>query len=164
MEISIRRATFEDYDSLCDLFDEVDALHREHLPHLFQEPDGPVREKAYYLALTTDENVGLFVAEAGKTMVGFIQAVIEDTPDHPLLVPRRFSVVENIVVKADFQHHGIGRILMNAAEAWALARGATSIELNVYEFNEAAQAFYRQLGYITQRRRMVKEFRDDENG
>jgi ribosomal protein S18 acetylase RimI-like enzyme len=49
---------------------------------------------------------------------------------------------------------------MDAAQEWAIARGATAIELNVYEFNEAAQAFYRQLGYATLSRRMIKNLKD----
>jgi hypothetical protein len=40
MEISVRKATAKDYNSLCELFDEMDALHRDNLPHIFQKPGG----------------------------------------------------------------------------------------------------------------------------
>ena len=43
MELHIREATTTDYEALCMLFDEGDALHREHLPHVFRKPEGPVR-------------------------------------------------------------------------------------------------------------------------
>jgi ribosomal protein S18 acetylase RimI-like enzyme len=45
---------------------------------------------------------------------------------------------------------------MERAEEWARAKGATSIELNVYAFNEIAQRFYRELGYEILSHRMTK--------
>lgn len=71
MEISIREATANDYNSLCELFNEIDALHRDNLPHFFQKPYGAAREKGYYLELIADENVALLVAEVGKNVYEF---------------------------------------------------------------------------------------------
>ena len=156
MEVNIRKATAEDYNALCELFDAVDALHRANLPHLFQKPNGPAREPAYYGGLIADENVGLFVAETGEKLVGFVHAVIRDAPAIPVFVPRRYAIVDSIGVKLGFQNHGMGRMLMDTVHEWAMAKGATSIELNVYEFNKAALAFYERLGYETLSRKMSK--------
>ncbi|MBN1137717.1 MAG: hypothetical protein JXM73_14110 [Anaerolineae bacterium] len=38
MEINIRQATAQDYEALCAIIDDVDSLHRDHLPHIFQKP------------------------------------------------------------------------------------------------------------------------------
>jgi ribosomal protein S18 acetylase RimI-like enzyme len=43
---------------------------------------------------------------------------------------------------------------MSEAHDWAIARGASSVELNVYEFNVPAIAFYQELGYQTISRQM----------
>jgi GNAT superfamily N-acetyltransferase len=45
---------------------------------------------------------------------------------------------------------------MNQAEEWVASQGVGVIELNVYEFNLGAQAFYKQLGYTTYSRKMSK--------
>lgn len=156
MEVSIRRATAEEYNALCDLFDEVDALHRGYLPRLFQKPNGPVRGQDYYGELIADENVGLFVAETGKKLVGFVHAIIRDAPAIPVFVPRRYAIVEGIGVKSESQNHGIGRMLMDTVHEWAIAKGATAIELNVYEFNKTAVAFYQGLGYGASSRKMSR--------
>jgi len=87
LKVNIRRATAEDRSVLCDLFDELDALHRASLPHIFQRPNGPVREQDYYLGLGSDENVGLFVAEMGEKLVGFVHAVMRDAPSIPNFCP-----------------------------------------------------------------------------
>ena len=159
MEISVRKATADDYNSLCELFDEGDALHRDNLPHIFQKPSGAAREQDYYLELIADENVALFVAEVGEQLVGFVHAIVRNPPPFPVFVPRRYAIVDGIVVKSGFQNHGIGRILMDKMQEWASAKGATSIELNVYEFNQAANAFYRKLGYETISHKMSKSLR-----
>ncbi len=162
MKISFRKATADDYDSLCELFNEMDALHRDNLPHIFEKPDGAARENDYYLGLIADENVALLVAEAGGNLVGFVHAIVRDAPVMPVFVPRRYAIVDGIVVKSGFQNHGIGRILMDKMQEWTIAKGATSIELNVYEFNETAISFYERLGYRTLSRKMSKELKKDK--
>jgi ribosomal protein S18 acetylase RimI-like enzyme len=46
---------------------------------------------------------------------------------------------------------------MEKMQEWTITKGATSIELNVYEFNETAISFYERLGYRTFSRKMSKE-------
>jgi ribosomal protein S18 acetylase RimI-like enzyme len=162
MDISVREATADDYSTVCELFDEVDALHRDKLPRIFQQPDGAAREKDYYLGLIADEDVALLVAEVDSELVGYVHAIIRDAPAFPILVPRRYAVVDGVVVRSGFQFHGIGRRLMDEIHVWAVAKGATSIELNVYEFNEPAISFYERLGYQTLSRKMSKELGTDE--
>ena len=162
MEISVRKATAGDYNSLCELFDEIDALHRHNLPHVFQKPAGAAREQDYYLGLIAQENTALLVAEIGEDLAGFVHVIVRDTPAFPVLVPRRYAIVDSILVRSGFQNHGIGRILMEDMQEWARAKGATSIELNVYEFNETAISFYERLGYQTFSRKMSKELKQDK--
>jgi diamine N-acetyltransferase len=162
MTVSVRRATADDYDPLCGLFDEIDTWHRDNLPRLFQKPSGPIRERDYYLALISDENVGLFVADTGKELVGFVHAIFKDAPPMPIFVPRHYAIVDAIVVKASYQNQGTGKILMNRIQDWAVSKGASSIELNVYEFNETAISFYEKLGYQTLSRKMSKDLKTDE--
>jgi diamine N-acetyltransferase len=114
------------------------------------------------LGLIADENVALLVAEADEKLVGFGHTIVRDTPVFPVFVPRRYAIVEGIVVKSGFQNHGIGRILMDKMQEWATAKGATSIELNVYEFNKTAISFYERLGYQTLSRKMSKEIKKDK--
>jgi hypothetical protein len=46
------------------------------------------------------------------------------------------------------------------AQAWAIAKGATSVELNVFEFNQKAIAFYEGLGYQTLSRKMSNDLKE----
>jgi len=172
MQFAIRAATARDLDALLPIIDEVDALHREHLPHIFQKPEGAPRDREYMLGVLADEACALFVAHAAEParsdfegpalshvegeILGFVQLVIRDAPPIPILVPRRVAIVETLAVRDRYRRTGIGRALMRRAECWAEDRGASEIELSVYQFNQAAMSFYRELGYSTSRSRMGK--------
>ena len=157
MEIRVRKATAGDYNSLCELFDEIDALHRDNLPQIFQKPSGATRKQDDYLELIADENVALFVAQVEEKLAGFVHAIVRDTPAILIFVSRRYAIVDGIVIKSGFQNHGIGRKLMDKMQEWAITKGATSIELNVYEFNTSAISFYEKLGYQAISRKMSKD-------
>jgi ribosomal protein S18 acetylase RimI-like enzyme len=152
----IREAVPSDYEDLCVLFDQVDALHRAHLPWIFQQPAGPARDEAYVHHLIADPSAGLFVAQVEDRLAGLVCVMLREPPEIPLFVPRRYAVVEDLVVQAAFRRAGIGRALMEHAQRWAVAQGTGSIELGVWEFNQDAIEFYRALGYDTVSRRMSK--------
>ena len=172
MLFAIRAATECDIDALNEIIGDVDVLHREHLPHIFREPDGPARDREYMLGVLTDESCGFFVAEAQapvngdtpsqqqgpaeETILGFVQLAIRAAPPIPILVPRRIAFVETLAVREDVRRAGIGRALMDHAQRWAEELGATEMDLNVHEFNQAAIDFYHSLGYATSSRRMSK--------
>jgi len=156
MKLNIREAVASDYESLCVLFDEGDALHRENLPWIFQKPRGAVRERDYVLGLIADEAVGFFVAQVGDRLAGLICVMIREAPEVPIFARRRYAMIDNVVVEEKFRRAGIGRALVEKAHEWAVAEGAESIELNVWEFNQEAIEFYRALGYEITSRKMSK--------
>ena len=159
MKTTIRKATLEDYSAVCEVYEEIDAQHRDQLPHIFRKPDGPAREKDYYTGLVSDDAVGFFVAEVEGSIVGFGHVMLVHSHDFPILKPRQYAVVDCIAIKAGFQHHGIGKDLMTKMQAWAEIKGASAIELNVYEFNQNAIAFYEGLGFQAVSRKMGKELK-----
>jgi len=157
MAIHIRRAVEKDYEVYCDLFYEINELHRLALPGTFQQPAGKIIDQEYFLSLLKDEQVAIFFAESEGRAAGFVFVLIRETPSNPLLVPRRYAVLDTLVVRLAFQRTGVGRALMHEAEDWAASQKVHVVELNVYEFNQGAQAFYERLGYATYSRKMSKK-------
>jgi diamine N-acetyltransferase len=154
MELSIRPATIDDYDGVALVFDEIDRLHRQALPHIFRAVAGRALERAYFEAVLADPEADWLLAERAGEIVGFANVRILHAPDRPMLVPRSFVEAGSLAVRADHQHTGIGRALMGRVADWAVARGLDEIELNVWEFNRDAIGFYEVLGYVTERRTM----------
>jgi GNAT superfamily N-acetyltransferase len=154
MEYTIRKASPADYEALLPVLDEGDAHHRRALPHIFCEPAGPARSRSYLNALLADDDSAIFVAACSGQIVGAVSIALRETRDIPILVPRRYAVVDNLVVLQAHRRAGIGTALMERAHRWALDKGVTEVELNVWEFNVGAMAFYEELGYATTRRTM----------
>jgi ribosomal protein S18 acetylase RimI-like enzyme len=154
--IWIREAGEVDYEALERLFEIVDALHRDGLPHVFRAAQGPARSRAYLEELTAGEESAILIAEGDDGLVGFINVQMRESPDARIMVARRYAVVDALAVEEAARRRGVGRRLMCAAEDWARQRGAGTLELTVWEFNAAAIAFYEAMGYVTARRRLWK--------
>ncbi|MBV8168163.1 MAG: GNAT family acetyltransferase [Alphaproteobacteria bacterium] len=52
-----------------------------------------------------------------------------------------------LAVAPDLQRGGLGRAMMDAAEAWAARRGVWKLQLLVRDDNQPARGFYERLGY-----------------
>ena len=161
MDVSIRRAAQRDFEGLCALYAEVDALHRDAVPGVFRVPDGPPRTRAFISGIIADENAALLVAESKGRVVGLVCARIRQSPDIPILTPRRLARIEEIVVSGSAQRQGIGCALLNGAGQWALGKGVNQIELTVWEFNKAGIAFYEKQGFTTACRTMWRPLQQE---
>ena len=55
--------------------------------------------------------------------------------------------ISPLVVAEDAQGHGIGRMLVEAAEAWMRKKGCKLVEVTSNDRRAEAHAFYRHMGY-----------------
>jgi diamine N-acetyltransferase len=74
----------------------------------------------------------------------------------PVVMPRRFVNIDDLVVSEHVRHQGVGQTLVERVHQWAREKGVTEVELNVWEFNTPARSLYEKLGYQTTRRIMRK--------
>jgi ribosomal protein S18 acetylase RimI-like enzyme len=155
----VREALPADFPAISRLFEEVDQLHSEAEPGVFQNPVPSGRSPQFLDRKLDALDVGMFVAEQAGEVVGFAIVRLSSAPDIPVLRPRRFAYLEDIVVAARVSRHGIGRALMRQVEAWAENQGADRVELTVWEFNRNAIDFYAALGYRTDYRWMSRSIK-----
>ena len=156
----VRLAESADYAAACRLWAEADALHARERTDRFRFTDKPARSRGLFDAQLDAPDQALFVAEVDGVVVGLVrvQAVERlEVPDVPALAPRRHAMVQELVVAQAHQRLGIATRLMSEAHRWARDRGITEIELNVYEFNQAALRLYSKLGYSTDSRRLSRK-------
>ena len=136
----------------------MDALHGKALPHVFREPD-PSEKTSNAIVIVGDENAVQLVAQTEDQIAGAVQVWIQEQFNLPAQLPRRYAVIHKLIVKEEFRCSGIDPALMEEAHQWVLGKGATQIELIVWEFNEGAIAFYEKLGYETAYRKMWKSLK-----
>jgi RimJ/RimL family protein N-acetyltransferase len=98
-------------------------------------------ERRYLRAVRRHPHAAVFVAETEEGLVGRL-SIARDP--HPASV----HVADvGLMVAKDHRRLGIGRSLMEAAEAWARDVGVCKVELHVFPYNTAAIALYETLGY-----------------
>jgi len=155
--LNIREALPGDTDQIYELLSVTDQMHRDAHPEIFREARNPNPIKAYYLNCINRTDAVIFVAEVESEIFGAINCTLEVTSDIPIRVPRKYACIENIAVSTKNRKSGIGKALLEAAQTWAEHRGATMLELTVYEFNQGAKQFYTKQGFQTTSSRMVKD-------
>ncbi len=67
---------------------------------------------------------------------------------------RDFLDVDEFCVDKEFRRQGIASELMSFIKTYAREQGFHRIELNMWEFNQGALAFYEAAGFETYRRYM----------
>jgi GNAT superfamily N-acetyltransferase len=93
------------------------------------------------------------VAIVGKEIVGVCGVHRTPTVHRPAPVGR----ISTLVVAKDAQRHGIGRMLVEAAEQWCRKAGCQIIEVTSNDRRAEAHAFYRHLGYERTSIRFMKK-------
>jgi len=156
MKIIIREAIEKDYEAICKLYFEGDTLHYTSDDYLFREPQPLARGKEKIVSILNDEKADLFIAEIDGEIVGVLHIYLKERKDEPPMKGRKLAHIDSIVVAKEYQGKGIGKQLMEKADAWARIKGLNEIELGVFEFNKEAIAFYEILGFKTVSRYMGK--------
>lgn len=144
--VRVRRARADDWPAVRELLREADDLHARLAPDYFRSAP---RSDGEWVRLMGDEHGAVFVAEppAADGAIAVLVARIYDTPNDPVMVPRRRVHIETVVVHGAHRRRGIGRRLMDEGTAWGRARGAVEVVLTTWTGNGEAEAFYRGLGY-----------------
>ncbi len=157
MDSSVRLAESADHRAACRLYAEADALHSRERPDRFRPTDRPARSRRLFDAHLADPEQALFVAEVDGDVVGLVRVqALErlEVPDVPALTPRRYAMVQELVVARTHQRRGIATRLMTEAHRWARDRGLTQIGLSVYDFDQPALRLYQKLGYAPDSHRL----------
>jgi GNAT superfamily N-acetyltransferase len=146
-EVTVRSARMQDHRDVCRLMDLGDEFHRELAPWMFQIPTAQPRPEAYFADLLKRQDAAVLVADAGP-IVGVAFALIRAAPELPIFIPQRWGLLDGLVVDPGWRRRGIGKLLVQAVEAWSAGLGAPWVELNVYDVNAGALRFYQELGYL----------------
>lgn len=154
MKIILETAEKRDFNDINSIVKEGHDEHAEALPHIFKKVD-PVMPEAYFHELMEDQNSEILVAKESGDIVGFAVMELSESPKFESLIPRKFAYINDFGIKRNYQRKGIGKFLFNECVEWAKVRGASSLDLNVWEFNKKAISFYEKYGMGSVSRKMT---------
>lgn len=149
----VRFAKKEDLNRVNELRKEVNELHVKGRPDIFKGGFGE-EIKNYIYDVWNADNKDILVAERDGIICGFACVQYIDRPENPYMKERKFYDIDEFGVDEKFRRQGVATELIEFAKEDAKSRGFEKIELNMWEFNEEALAFYEAIGFTTYRRYM----------
>ncbi|PCN42060.1 GNAT family N-acetyltransferase [Brevibacillus laterosporus] len=153
MDISIRDAHQDDYESLLLLFRQVHDLHVFERPDLYKENPTPVG-KEFFESQLIDVKQHIFVATIGLEIIGVVVTKEEDITENSFVNARKILFVNSLCVSKTYRNKGVGKRLMQYVIDFGGSLKVNSIELGVSENNASAILFYESIGMTTKSRKM----------
>ena len=129
-------------------FIRAQAPRLTEIAHLPGRPKAAIEafQNALIEAALTNPAAGsrtLIACIAPDKPLGFVH--LEPAPDPLTSAPAGY--VSMLSVATGAEGYGIGRLLMEAAEAWAREQGFTCLSLDVFASNNHGRAFYARQGF-----------------
>ena len=151
--ITVRLAREEDLESINELRRQVNALHVAGKPEVFK-PGFCDALRDHIYTIWKDPRQRIAVAEQAGNIVGFAVLNHINRPENPFMFERDFLDVDEFCVDETFRRQGAGSAMIDFIRHYAKEKGVRRIELNMWEFNRGALAFYETAGFTTYRRYM----------
>ncbi|WP_432355729.1 GNAT family N-acetyltransferase [Sporosarcina sp. A2] len=154
MDINLELANINDFNEINLIVKEGHDEHSDALPHIFSKVE-QVMPESYFRDLMGDPNIDILVAKIGVDVVGYAVMELNESPSFQSMMPRTFAYMNDFGVRSSCQRRGIGREIFKACVEWAKNKGASSLDLNVWEFNEKAINFYESFAMENLSRKMT---------
>jgi GNAT superfamily N-acetyltransferase len=137
---TVRRAVDSDAPKIAELLGELG----------YSTHPSFILERLQLLGVRNDDAV--FVAESAENVIGFASVHVFASFHADVWIGR----ITALVVSAHQRRKGIGKMLLGAAESFALQRRASQIEVTSGGTHEPAPEFYAVAGYERRDQHMVK--------
>ena len=152
-EITVRFAQEGDLERVNELRMQVNALHVAGKPEVFKPGFcGELRD--YIYVIMKNPAMEIVVAETEGTVCGFAVLNHIVRPENPFMFERDYLDVDEFCVDEAFRRRGVASAMVRFIREYAEANGFRRLELNMWEFNRGALAFYESAGFSTYRRYM----------
>ena len=157
--VLVRFAREEDLSRVNELRKEVNDLHVAGKPDTFK-PGFSDELRDYIFDIFADPAKKIVVAELCGTVCGFAVLNHITRPETPFMYVRDYLDVDEFGVDRDFRRRGVASAMIRFIRDFAKEQGFRKLELNMWEFNRGALAFYEAAGFATYRRYMEMKLED----
>jgi len=149
----IRRAEKKDIPGIISLLHQVNMVHHVLRPDLFKPHTTKYNEQELE-ALIGDDSKPIFVFDDG-TILGHAFCMVTEVKDHKLLQDIKTLYIDDICVDENARGKHVGKALYEYVRDYAQQSiGCNNITLNVWDGNDAALNFYRNMGMKVQKTTM----------
>ena len=148
----IRKAAKEDIQRMIELLHQVNMVHHVIRPDLFKPHTTKYNEQELE-AMLDDDSKPIFVFDDGMVL-GYAFCQVSEVKNNQLLEDIKTLYIDDICVDENARGKHVGKALYEYVLEYAKSIGCNNITLNVWEGNEPAQRFYRNMGMQVQKTTM----------
>jgi ribosomal protein S18 acetylase RimI-like enzyme len=148
----IRKARKGDTKRIIELLHQVNMVHHVIRPDLFKPYTTKYNEQGLE-GLLNDESKPIFVYDDGEVR-GYAFCQISEVKDDQLLQDMKTLYIDDICVDENARGKHVGKALYEYVRDYARSIGCYHITLNVWDGNDAALSFYRNMGMQVQKTTM----------
>jgi ribosomal protein S18 acetylase RimI-like enzyme len=148
----IRKAAKEDILRIIELLHQVNMVHHVIRPDLFKPHTTKYNEQELE-AMLDDDSKPIFVFDDGMVL-GYAFCQVSEVKNNQLLEDIKTLYIDDICVDENARGKHVGKALYEHVLEYARSIGCNNITLNVWEGNEPAQRFYRNMGMQVQKTTM----------
>ena len=149
----IRKANNNDIKRIIELLHQVNMVHYEIRPDLFK-PNTTKYNEQELAAMLEEDDKPIFVNDDGGTVLGYAFCQVTEVKDHLLLQDYKTMYIDDICVDEKARGKHVGKALYEYVYDYARSIGCHNITLNVWEGNDAACCFYKNMGMEVQKTTM----------
>ena len=149
----IRFAKEDELERINVLRKQVNDLHVEGKPDVFK-PGFNEELQNYVYYIFKDPEQKIVVADKDGEICGFAILHHICKPENPFMKVRDFLDIDEFCVDEKHRREGIATAMVEFIKNFAKEQGYHRLELNMWEFNQDALAFYEAAGFETFRRYM----------
>ena len=148
----IRRAEIKDIPGIIELLHQVDMVHHVLRPDLFK-PNTTKYDEQELKALIGDDSKPIFFFFF-LAVLGHAFCLVTEVKDDKLLQDIKTLYIDDICVDEKARGKHVGKALYEYVRDYAQSIGCNNITLNVWDGNDAALSFYRNMGMKVQKTTM----------
>ena len=145
----IRKANKNDIGRIIELLHQVNMVHHEIRPDLFKSYTTKYNEQELE-ALLDNDSKPIFVYDDGEVL-GHAFCQITDVKSHKLLQDAKTLYIDDICVDEKARGKHVGKALYEFVRDYAKSIGCYNMTLNVWEGNDSALSFYKNMGMKVQK-------------
>ena len=151
--VTVRFAREEDLERVNELRKQVNDVHVAGKPDVFK-PGFCEELRNHIHTIWAHPNEKIAVAEINGQVCGFAVLNHIVRPENPFMFERDFLDIDEFGVDEGCRRQGAAAAMIRFIREWAKEQGFRRLELNMWEFNRGALAFYEAAGFTTYRRYM----------
>ncbi|MCI5584964.1 MAG: GNAT family N-acetyltransferase [Lachnospiraceae bacterium] len=149
--MNIRPAVKQDIPGLRQLLLQVNLVHHQGRPDIFNYGKGKYDEKQLE-ELLEDSRRPIFVAvDENNRVLAHAFCLYQQHENDPVLTPVKTLYIDDICVLESCRGQHLGRKMYDYVVDYAREKGFYNITLNVWSLNESAMKFYEACGLKPQK-------------